>query len=115
MPASAVAERQAPQKALYNLGVAVLEVGAAAFAVGLVARRTRLIRPCGSRCTPGCIAGDVARAPRAERLWRLLRIPVDLRQRAACRWCPAPRVTLLFTGLAIVAISAVQVEPLTHW
>ena len=106
-----VMERQAPQKAVYNLAAAGFEVGAAAFAVGLVAPGDT-----GPRMWValygGLLAGDVAGAIVLNAIWRRLGMPVSLFRTARNLVMTAP-VSLLFTGLAIVAINAARVEALT--
>ena len=109
--ANAVLKRQRPHPALYNLGAAALEVGAAAFAVGLV--------PAGETGPPlwlalyaGLLVGDVVGALVLDGVWRLLRVRVDFRSTLRTLMVTAP-VALLFTGLAAVAISAATVEAST--
>jgi len=104
-------DRQAPQKALYNLAAAAFEVGAAAFAVGLV--------PQGDTgpvmwlaLYGGLLAGDVAGPLVLDALWHRLGMPVSWRRTARNILVMLP-VGLLFTAIAIVAINAAHVEPLT--
>ena len=105
-----VLERQAPQKALYNLAAAAIEVGAASFAVGLV-------DPSSGPSTwlalyAGLLVGDVAGALVLNAIWRALGLPVSAGRALRTLVLTGP-VSLLFTALAIVAIAAAQVEPLT--
>jgi diguanylate cyclase (GGDEF)-like protein len=108
---SSILHRQAPQKSLYNLAAAAFEVGAAAFAVSLV-------NPGDTGPTMwlallvGLVVGDVAGALVLNAIWRCLGMEVSLFRSVRTLVFLAP-VSLLFTGLAIVAISAVRVEPLT--
>ena len=104
-------KRHRPQQALYNLGVAALEVGAAAFAVGLV--------PAGETGPPlwlalytGLLLGDLIGAFVLAGVWKLVGVPVDFRSTIWTFAATAP-VALLFTGLAAVAISAATVEAST--
>jgi diguanylate cyclase (GGDEF)-like protein len=108
---NAALERQAPQKALYNVAAAAFEVGAAAFAVGLVPEGET-----GPRMWlalyAGLIAGELLGSVVLHGIWRTLGVPVSAGRAVRTLMLTAP-VSLLFTGLAVVAISAARVEPLT--
>jgi diguanylate cyclase (GGDEF)-like protein len=104
-------ERQSPQKAIYNLAAAAFEVGAAAFAVGLV--------PPGETGPEmwlalylGLVAGDVVGALVLNAIWRVIGLPVSVARALRTLLLTAP-VSLLFTGMAVVAISAARVESST--
>ena len=103
--------RQDRLKALFNVAAASFEVGAAALAVGLVAPGetgpTMWLALYG-----GLLAGDVAGSLLLDVIWRQLGMQVSLRERLRNLLMLAP-VGLLFTGIAIVAINAARVEPLT--
>jgi diguanylate cyclase (GGDEF)-like protein len=103
--------RQDPLKALYTLAAASFEVGAAAFAVGLVAPG-ETGPAMWFALYGGLLAGDVAGAIVLNAIWRSLGMKVSLRDTARTLLLLAP-VGLLFTGLAIVAINAARVEALT--
>ena len=108
---SIIHERQAPQKALYNLGIAAFEVGAAAFAMSVVRNGdTGPLMWLG--LYGGLVAGDVVGAMALHVIWRVLDMPASLGRTLRTLTLAAP-VSLLFTGLAIVAISAARVESLT--
>ena len=108
---STLLDRQPPQKALYNLAAAGFEVGAAAFAVGLVA---------DGNSGPamwlalylGILAGDVLGALVLNAVWRAVGVPARLNGVVRTIAVTAP-ASLLFTGLAVVAINAVRMQALT--
>ena len=106
-----VGERQPPLKALYNVATAAFEVGTAAFAVGLV-------DPDDTGPTMwlalyvGLVVGDVLGALLLNVVWRLLGMPVSLRDAVRSLVAMAP-ITALFTALTIVALAAVRQEPAT--
>jgi GGDEF domain-containing protein len=104
-------DRQGAQKTLFNLAAAAFEVGAAAFAVGLV--------PDGDTGPTmwlalylGLLAGDVAGPLVLDAIWRSLGMPVSWRRTSRNIVLMLP-VGILFTALAVVAINAARVEPLT--
>jgi diguanylate cyclase (GGDEF)-like protein len=103
--------RQDPLKTLYNLAASAFEVGAAAAAVGLVAPGetgpTMWLALYG-----GLLAGDVVGTLVLNVIWRQLGMQVSLRESARNLLLMAP-VGLLFTGLAVVAITAAQSEVFT--
>ncbi len=111
LAALVVGERQPPRKALYNLATAAFEVGTAAFAVGLVG---------GQQTGPalwfalyaGLVTGDVLGALLLNAVWRLLGMPVSLRDAVRLLLAVAP-ITALFTALTIVTLTAVKQEPAT--
>ncbi|TAL21955.1 MAG: hypothetical protein EPN99_06755, partial [Frankiales bacterium] len=101
-------QRQAPQKALYNLGAAAFEVGAAALAVGIV--------PHGETgpsmwiaLYAGLVVGDAVGILALHAIWRVLGLETSLQRGLRTLLLTAP-VALLFTGLAVVAISAARLE-----
>jgi diguanylate cyclase (GGDEF)-like protein len=103
--------RQSPQKALYNLAAATFELGIAAFAVGLV--------PDGETGPPmwaalyaGLVLGDLVSGLVLHGIWRTIGLETSLRQAIHTLVLTAP-VSLLFTGLAVVAISAARLEAAT--
>lgn len=104
-------ERSPPQKALYNLAAASLEVGAAAFAVSLVPEG-ELGPPMWLALYAGLLVGDVVGALALSAIWRVLQLPVDPGRVLVTLVVAAP-VSLIFAGVAVIAVSAVRVEPLT--
>jgi len=103
--------RQDRLKTLYDLAAGAFEVGAAAFAVGLVPEdETGPVM--WLALYGGLLVGDVAGALVLNAIWRRLGMRVGLRETAHNLLLLAP-VGLLFTGLAIVAINAALVEELT--
>ncbi len=103
--ALAVRQRQEPLKALYNLAAAAFEVGTAAWAVGLLdADATGPLL--WLALYAGLLAGDVVGSLVLSAVWRLIGVPVTLRAAVRTLLVVAP-VSLLFTALAIVALSAV--------
>ena len=106
-----VRERQAPLKVVYNLAAAAFEVGAAAFAVGLVpAAETG--PPLWVALYVGLLVGDVLSSLVLSAVWSLLGMPVSIRGALQLLVAMAP-ITLVFTALSIVALSALRVEPAT--
>jgi len=103
--------RQPPLKALYNLAAAAFEVGAAAFAVGLVAP-DETGPPLWLALYLGLLAGDVVPSLVLSAVWALLGLPMSPREAVRLLLVAAP-VTLVFTAVSIVAVSAVRVEPAT--
>ncbi len=104
-------DRQPPQKALFNLAAASFEVGAAAFAVGLVTNADS--GPAmWLALYLGILAGDILGALVLTAIWRAIGVPAPLSGAARTIAITAP-VSLLFTGLAVVAINAVREEPTT--
>ncbi len=101
-------QRQAPQKALYNLGAAAFEVGAAAFAVGLVPHGETGPLMWGALYA-GLLVGDVIGVLVLHAIWRTLGMATNLRSGLRTLALTAP-VVLLFMGLAVVAISAARLE-----
>jgi diguanylate cyclase (GGDEF)-like protein len=106
-----VHERQAPQKAFYNLGTAAFEVGAAAFAVGLV-QRGETGPLMWLALYAGLVIGDLVGALALHLVWRILRVQAPASRAFRTLTVTAP-TSLLFTGLAIVAINAAKVEAST--
>ena len=104
-------ERSAPQKALYNAAAAALEVGAASYAVGLV-RDGDMGPTMWLALYAGLLVGDVVGALALSAIWRVLRLPTSSGRMLLTLVLAAP-VSLIFTGVAVVAISAIRVEPLT--
>ena len=109
--ALAVRDRQAPLKALYNLAAASFEVGAAAFAVGLVAP-SETGPPLWLALYGGLLVGDVVGALVLSAVWALLGRPLSVREALRMPLAAVP-VTLVFTAISIVALSAVRREPAT--
>jgi diguanylate cyclase (GGDEF)-like protein len=106
-----LAERQPPLKALYNVATAAFEVGTAAFAVGLVGPE-ETGPTMWLALYVGLVTGDVIGALVLNAVWRLLGMPVSLRDAVRSLVAMAP-ITALFTALTIVALSAVRLEPAT--
>ena len=104
-------QRRAPLKALFNISSTTFEVGAAAYAVSWV------------EATPGpqlwlalyagLLLGDVVGALALSAVWWLLGMPVTRQSVGRALLVGAP-VTLLFTALSIVALSAVRADA-TMW
>ena len=109
--ALALRERQPPLKALYNVATAAFEVGTAAFAVGLVGPE-ETGPTMWLALYAGLVVGDVVGALVLNAVWRLLGMPVSLRDAVRLLIAMAP-ITALFTALTIVALSAVRLEPAT--
>ncbi len=103
--------RTTPQKALYNLAAATVELGAAAFAVGLV-REGEVGPAMWVALYAGLLFGDVLGAVALGAIWRTLHLPVSNRRMLVTLLITTP-VSLIFTGVAVVAASAIRVEPLT--
>ncbi len=109
--ALALRQRQAPIKVLYNLAAASFEVGVAACAVVVV----------GTDAGPdlwlalyvGLLLGDVVGSLLLSAVWWLIGMPVTLRSALRSVLVVAP-VTLLFTALSVVTLSAVSDDP-TVW
>ena len=104
-----VFEGRGRQKALYNMAAAAFEVGAASFAVGLVGDRTGPVL--WLALWVGLVTGDVVGAFVLNAVWRVMGVPVGVRHALRTLAAAAP-VGLLFTALAVVAVTAVRVEPL---
>ncbi len=111
LAALVLGERQPPLKALYNVATAAFEVGTAAFAVGLV-RSEETGPTMWLALYVGLVAGDVLGALVLNAVWRLLGMPVSLRDAVRLLIAMAP-MTALFTALTVVALSAVRLEPAT--
>jgi hypothetical protein len=108
----ALARRQAPVRALFNVAAGAFEVGVAAFAVGLV--------PSGADSGPvlwlalyvGLLVGELVPVVVLALIWCVLRLPMSFSQAVRPLAAAAP-VTLVFTGIAIVTFTALMVEPWT--
>jgi len=104
----AVGLRQAPLKALWNISSAAFEVGAVAYAVGLVEDPTPgpvlWLALYG-----GLLLGDVVGAVGLAVVWWLVGVPVTLRAVGGSLLVIAP-ATLVFTALSIVALSAADAD-----
>ena len=109
--ASGLDRQQGPRRRFYNVGAAALEVGMTAFAVGLVPPDAPGPATWAALYL-GLLVADVAASLALNGIWRLMGLHVELRRTLRTLLSTAP-ASLLFTGLAIVAISAVQVEYLT--
>jgi diguanylate cyclase (GGDEF)-like protein len=107
---TSLTDRQSPQKAIYNLAAAAFEVGAAAYAVSLAADSPGPVM--WVALYAGLLAGEVGGLIVLNLIWWLIGFPASIGGLGRTLVRTAP-VTLLFTGLAIVAISAVQVEPVS--
>ncbi len=104
-------QRRAPLKALFNVSSTTFEVGAAAYAVAQV------------DATPGpqlwlalyagLLLGDVVAALALSAVWWSIGMPVTRQSVRRALMVGAP-VTLLFTALSIVALSAVRADG-TMW
>jgi diguanylate cyclase (GGDEF)-like protein len=103
--------RQDPLKTLYNLAASSFEVGAAALAVGLVAPG-ETGPAMWLALYGGLLAGDVVGTLVLSAIWRQLGMEVSLRESVRNLLVLLP-VGLLFTGLAVVAITAARSEALT--
>jgi len=97
------AQRQNPLKAMYNIGTAAFELGAATLAVAIV----------GADEGPalwlalyaGLVAGDLVGALTLGLIWTLLGMPVHASKTVAAVAASAP-ATLVFTAFAVIALSA---------
>jgi diguanylate cyclase (GGDEF)-like protein len=107
----AVLERQRPTKALFNLAMGAIEVGAASFAVSLVhAEEPGLAL--WLALYAGLLLSDVLSSLALTAVWWLLRLPLS-RQQVLRPLLFSAMTTTAFTGVAIVAVSAVWTEPLS--
>ena len=104
-------DRTSPQKSLYNVAAASIEVGAAAFAVGLV-HDDGMGPGTWLAVYGGLLAGDVIGAIALGAIWRTLHLPVSSRRMLLDLLLTAP-VALILTAVAVVAATAARVEPLT--
>jgi diguanylate cyclase (GGDEF)-like protein len=100
----AVRHRQDALKSLYNLAAATFEVGTAAWAVGMLPADATG-PPLWFALYAGLLAGDVVGSLVLSAVWRLIGMPVTLDAAVRTLFVVAP-VSLLFTALAIVALSA---------
>jgi diguanylate cyclase (GGDEF)-like protein len=105
-------QRQGPVKAVYNLAAGAFEVAAAAFAVGLVEHSGAPGPVLWLALYAGLLVGDVVGSLVLTTVWRVLGLPVTARHALQPLAVTAP-VSLFFTCLAVVALTAVTVEPLT--
>ena len=105
----AVRQRQDPLKSLYNVGAAAFEVGIAAFVLGFLPP-DRTGPALWLALYLGLLVGDVVGSLVLSAIWRLLGMPVSLRAAVQSLLVVAP-VTLVFTALAIVAVTAVRLDP----
>jgi hypothetical protein len=100
-------QRQAPLKVLFNVASAAFEVGAAALAVSLVAPDPG--PALWVALYVGLLVGDVVGTLTLSAVWWLVGMPVT--QRTPCARSPSScPVTLVFTALSIVTLSAVRDE-----
>lgn len=110
----ALARRQQPIKALYNVGVAAFEVGVVAFAVSFAPTST------SGEPTPtlwlcffaGILVADNGGSLALNAVWWLLRVPMTLRQVFQPMALKAA-TSAASTILAIVTLSAAYTEPAT--
>ena len=104
----AAVTRQDPLKALYNVGIACFEVGAATFAVSIAPQDS------GPQhwlaLYVGLLVGDLVGGVLLGAVWRLIGVPVEMRSVLASLLAAAP-VTLVFTALGIAAVVGVTAEP----
>ena len=100
--------RQAPLKALFNVASAAFEVGAAAYAVMLVDPDPGPVL--WLALYAGLLIGDVVGTLMLSAVWWLIGMPVTPRTAARALAVVFP-VTLVFTALSIVTLSAVRGEP----
>jgi hypothetical protein len=107
----AVRQRQPPLKALFNLSSTAFEVGAAAFVVGQVEPTPGPALWLALYC--GLLLGDVVGALALSAVWWLIGMPVTRDSVTRALLVGAP-VTLLFTAVSIVALSAVRADA-TMW
>ena len=105
-----VTQRQAPLKALFNMGLVCFEVGTATFFVSLPSVDDGPAH--WLALYVGLLVGDVLGAVVLGLVWRLIGIPVEVRSTVASIIAAAP-VTLTFTALAVVAVAALREDPLT--
>lgn len=102
-----ISDRQPPVKVAYNLGVSAIEVGAATLAVSLVAPSTG--PSYWLALYAGLVIGDAAGAVVLGAIWRLLGIPSGGGMTIRAMATTAP-VALMFTGIAVVSVTAVASE-----
>ena len=106
----AVVERQRTVKALFNLGGAAVEVGVTSFAVGLV--ETSAPSPAlWAALYAGLLAAEVLCSLALSAVWALLRLPVS-REQVVRPVLLGLMTTTAFTGMAVVAVTAVHAQPL---
>jgi diguanylate cyclase (GGDEF)-like protein len=106
-----VVAKQRGMKALFNLGVAALEVGVASFAVTL-AHTDRPELTLWLALYVGLLVGEVLGGLALNAVWALLSLPQS-REQVVQPLVLGTIVTTAFTGLIVLAVSAVWVEPLT--
>jgi diguanylate cyclase (GGDEF)-like protein len=102
--------RQGPLKALFNVGTAVFELGAAALALTLVHSGTGPLS--WLALYAALLLSDVVTATVLALIWRLLGMPVSLRQNLGAVLAVAP-ITAVFAAAAVVALAALRGEPLS--
>ena len=105
MLALVLRQRQDRLKALYNLAAAAFEVGTAAFAVQLAGAGSAI--ELWIALYLGLLVGDVVGSLVLSSVWWLIGVPITLRSALNVLVVVAP-VTLLFTALSIVALSALD-------
>jgi diguanylate cyclase (GGDEF)-like protein len=104
-----VLRRQAPLKVCFNLGSAAVDVGLAATAVGLIAHSDRPGPALWVGLLGSVILTEVIGAVSLGGVWRLIGVPVQARQMLEPLGF-AVIASATFTGLAIVAVSAMYTE-----
>jgi len=105
-----VGQRQGPLKVLYNVGAAAFELGAASLAVSMV--RADSGPSLWIALYLGLVLGDLVGAAALGLIWRLLGISVKAGRTLSAVAATAP-ATLVFTAIAIVALSARKTDHLT--
>ena len=105
-----VRDRQNPVKALFNIAAACFELGAAALAVSLVSVEQGPAH--WLALYAGLVVGDLVGALALALIWRLLGVSGALRGTLTGTVTTLP-ITLAFTGMAMVAVSAQRAETLT--
>jgi diguanylate cyclase (GGDEF)-like protein len=107
-----VVRRQSPLKAAFNLASAAIEVGLATTAVALLGQDTRPGAGLGVALLGGVVISDVIGVAALGITWRVLGLTGNLRQLLApLRF--AVLASASFTGLALVAVSALYTDRFT--
>ena len=106
-----VRQRQHGVQATYNLAAGAFEVAAAAVAVGLVAERTTSGPLLWVALYAGLLVGDLVGSLVLTAVWHVLGMRQTLSQALRPLAITTP-VSLMFTCLAVVAVTAITVEPL---
>lgn len=104
-----LAKRQPPLKAVYNLSIGAFEVGAATW---ILSRFPATAPEDWFALYLGLAVGDVVGALLLAVVWRLIGVPAPVNETITAVVRMAP-VTLTFSAVAVVAVTAVRAEPLT--